>query len=115
MNRPEVRIVTQQSEEIRPADISKSEEEALLAKYGYGSNPNQFSTYKKEETVISNNLTFEEMVIQEEQKKREEEIRRKYQQSGLKPITFDGDYSSETKYGDQDGFHFKINVVTNIK
>ena len=36
MNRPEVRIIDQQSEEIKPADISQTEKEALLAKYGYG-------------------------------------------------------------------------------
>lgn len=115
MNRPEVRIVTHQSEEIKkPANISKSEEEALLSKYGYSSVPSSFSTYKKEEAP-TNPLTFEEMVLREDQKKKEEDLRRRHQQSGPKPITFDGDYSSETKYGDSDGFSFKINVVTNIK
>lgn len=115
MNRPEIRIITPQSEEIKPADISRSEQEALLAKYGYSSLPNSFSTYEKEESSLNNNLTFDEMVRLEEQKLKEEEMRRAHKMSGPKPITFEGDYSSETKYGDSDGFHFKINVVTNIK
>jgi hypothetical protein len=115
MNRPEVRIVSQQSEEIKPANISKSEEEALLAKYGYGSAPNSFSSFKEEPVIESNPLTFEEMVMREEQKKRDEEMRRKHNQHGPKPITFDGEYRTETTYGETDGITFKINVVTNIK
>lgn len=31
--KPQVRVVQQQSEEVRPADVSDSEKEALLAKY----------------------------------------------------------------------------------
>lgn len=114
MNRPEVRIVIPQSEEIKPANISKSEEEALLAKYGYGA-PNSYSNFKQVEEPVQNPLTFEEMVLREEQKKKDEEMRRLHEEKGPKPITFNGEYKSETKYGETDGFSFKINVVTNIK
>jgi len=114
MQRPEVRIINPQTEEIKPADISKYEEEALLAKYGYSYTPNSFSTYQKEEPV-QKALTFEEMVLQEERRRKEEILRRNHQQRGPNPITFEGDYSSETKYGSEDGFGFKINIVTNIK
>lgn len=116
MNRPEVRIISPQTEESRPANISKSEEEALLAKYGYGSTPNSYSTYQEPTKNDPNSgLTFEEMVKRDEEKRKEEILRRNHLQRGPKPITFEGDYTSETRYGSDDGFSFKVNVVTNIK
>ena len=115
MQRPEVRIIDYQREEITPADISLSEQEALLAKYGYSSTPLSYNSGQN--TVIEpvNDLSFEEMCRLEEVKKRDEMSRKNHQRSGPKPITFDGDYYSETKYDSQDGMSYKINIVTNIR
>jgi hypothetical protein len=103
--RPEVRIIDHQQEEIKPADISQSEAEALLAKYGYGQSNN---------TQIINNPpkseeTFEEMVRREEEKKRNHN-------RPIIPQRNDG-YTSETKWGSdsESGLNFKIEIVTDMK
>ncbi len=101
--RPQVRIIDQQSEEIKPADISQSEAEALLAKYGYGSS--QPTNYTEE--PIKNEETFEEMVRREEEKRR-----------NTKPTNKRSDgFSSETKWGSdsETGLNFKIEIVTDMK
>jgi hypothetical protein len=65
MNRPEVRIIDQQSEEIKPADISQTEKEALLAKYGYGPYAQQSVPQYRDP---KQDMTFEELCRMEEQK-----------------------------------------------
>jgi hypothetical protein len=111
--RPEVRIVQQQSEEIKPAQISRSEEEALLAKYGFNKPTNNYPTNP---TKPQNNLTFEEMCrLQDEELRRQKEKRNK-QMYGPKPTTFTSDeYYSEEKWGSDDGLNFKVTVVSNMK
>ena len=59
MNRPEVRIIQDQQEEIRPADISQNEAEMLLARYGYASQPQSY-----QQPDQNNGLTFEEMILE---------------------------------------------------
>jgi hypothetical protein len=100
--RPKVRIIDPQSEEINPLDISQSEAQSLLSKYGYGnSNTNQQST------SIQNSETFEEMARKEELKNRKQPLQQKRS---------DG-YTSETKWGSdaESGLNFKIEISTNMK
>ena len=117
MNRPEVRIIQNQEEETKPANIDSWEAEQLLRKYGH--QPDQFSTRQEPTPPTEKELTFEEMLMQQDQKKREEEMRRGAQLNGPKPTTFDGrsGYDSEVKYGsDEDtGFGFKIEITTDMK
>ena len=105
--RPEVRIIDHQSEEIKPVEISTSETEALLAKYGYPKNSqvshNTIQNPHKEET-------FEEMVKREEEKK--------LKQTNPSPKSFNSDgYTSDVKWGNdsETGLNFKIEVVTDMK
>jgi hypothetical protein len=111
--RAEVRIIDTQSEEIRPADISQTEKEALLAKYGYG----QYNSPNIEQSSNDNGLTFEEMCRREEHKMQEQRMREYQKRVGPKPISFDGDYYSNVNYdSDPDtGLSFKISVVSNMK
>jgi len=107
MNRPEIRIIEDQQEEIKPADISQNEAEMLLAKYGYQSK----STYQPQQ---DNGLTFEEMIQQNElknQQRLQDEMRKI---NGPKPYTFGGNYDSHTIYGTDDGFTFKVNIVSDM-
>jgi hypothetical protein len=107
MMRPEVRIVQQQTEEIKPAQISRSEEEALLAKYGFKSpQPN----YNKPSNP-KNNLTFEDMV-----KQQEAELAQRQRKMSPKPTTFSSnDYYSDEKWGSDDGLNFKVTIVSDMK
>ena len=113
MNRPEVRIIQNQEEQIQPANIDSWEAEQLLRKYGH--QPQQFSTREEPQQPVDNGLTFEEMVARHEAKQREEEQRRIARMNGPRPTTFDGSrgYDSEVKYSsDEDtGFGFKIEIT----
>jgi len=116
MQRPEIRIIQNQEEQTKPANIDSWEAEQLLLKYGH--QPQQFST-REEPKQVDNGLTFEQMVAQEEAKKKEEELRKKQRMNGPKPTTFDGNkgYDSEVKYSSDDdtGFGFKIEITTDMK
>lgn len=109
--KPEVRIIDQQSEEIKPVDISQHEREMLLAKYGYTNQPQpQYQPDPSQE------LSFEEMCQREEQKRKEENAKKMQKMYGPKPISFDGDYNSDISYGsDPDsGLGFKITIVSDM-
>jgi hypothetical protein len=116
MQRPEIRIIQNQEEQTKPANIDSWEAEQLLRKYGH--QPQQFST-REEPKQFDNGLTFEQMVAQEEAKKKEEELRKQQRMNGPKPTTFDGNrgYDSEVKYSSDDdtGFGFKIEITTDMK
>lgn len=114
--RPQIRVVQDQSVE-STREITGSEAEELLRKYGY-TQPQQFSTRPEEVQPQQPALTFEEMVAQQEAKKREEEMRRNQRIQGPKPITFNGGngYDSEIRYGSDDsGFGFKIEITTDMQ
>lgn len=109
MNRPEVRIIDFQKEEINEQPyISPTEKEALLAKYGFKS---------EQQPIVQNNpnahLTFEELCQLEEQKMNRNRNVRKCP----KPITFGGDYYSneDFKRDDDLGLTFKVTVVSDMK
>ena len=108
MNRPEVRIVQDQQEEIKPADISQNEAEMLLARYGYASQPQDYQPNK------DNGLTFEEMIRQEELKNQQRLQEQMRKVNGPKPYTFGGNYDSDTIYGTDDGLTFKVNIVRDM-
>lgn len=110
MQRPEVRIIQDQQEELKPAEISQNEAEMLLAKYGY-----------KSESDISNNsknddLSFEDMIKLEEEKNSKRLQEQLLKNTGPKPYTFGGSYESDTIYGtDGDtGYTFKVNIVSDM-
>lgn len=110
--RPEVRIIQDQQEEIRPADISQNERDMLLAKYGFKTTP----TYTEPQQQQDTGLSFEEMCLREEQRLAEERMRKYQQQNGPKPITFGGNYYSNEQYGTEgdSGFTFKVSVVSDM-
>ena len=109
MNRPEVRIVQDQQEEIKPADISQNEAEMLLAKYGYASQPQSYQQPSQD-----NGLSFEEMIRQEELKNQQRLQEQMRKMNGPKPYTFGGNYDADTVYGTDDGFTFKVNIVSDM-
>ncbi len=102
--KPEVRIVQNQSEELsQNVDVPQNEIEALLHKYGYGS---QSYTPQKDSNVKEE--TFEEMV-----KRHQEENLGRNKNYPQQPR--DG-YSQETKFTKDDelGFTFKVQIVTDM-
>jgi hypothetical protein len=111
MNRPEVRIVQDQQEEVKPADISQNERDMLLSKYGFKSQP----SYEKP-TPVDSGLSFEEMCRREEQRLADERARKYQQMMGPKPVTFGGNYYSNEQYGTEtdSGFTFKVSVVSDM-
>ena len=109
MNRPEVRIVQDQQEEIKPADISQNEAEMLLAKYGYASQAQSYQQPSQD-----NGLSFEEMIRQEELKNQQRLQEQMRKMNGPKPYTFGGNYDTDTVYGTDDGFTFKVNIVSDM-
>lgn len=99
-------------------EITGSEAEELLRKYGYGQDQ-RFSTREEPVQSTQNNLTFEEMIRQQEEQRKAEEQRKIAKMNGPKPITFNGNggYESQIKYGSDDdlGFGFKIEITTDMK
>ena len=116
--KPEVRIIEPQQEEIKPANISQSEREMLLAKYGHRNTPVQ-QTYVEPQQPISHpgdELTFEEMCRREDQRLADERTI-KQQMRAPKPITFGGNnyHSNETYGSDSDsGLSFKVTIVSDM-
>ena len=114
MNRPEVRIISQQ-EETNSREVSGWEAEQLLRKYGQDQS---FSKRPVVQQPQQPGLTFEEMIAQEEAKLKQEQLRKHQQIMGPKPVTFNGQngYESEIRYGsDSDtGFGFKIEITTDM-
>lgn len=114
MKRAEVRIVDNQTEEIKPTEISQTEKEALLAKYG-------FKTYQQNQSSYSNNidngLSFEEMCRIEEQRIKEQRMREYQKRLGPKPVSFDGDYYSNVNFDSdpESGLSFKVTIVSNME
>lgn len=115
MNRPEVRIVQDQQEEIKPADISQNEAEMLLAKYGYKSNQS-YQDFQPQSFDPTRDLSYEEMCRLEDEKLRQQLHEQMMKANGPKPYTFGGNYDANTTYGtDADsGYTFKVNIVSDM-
>lgn len=109
--RAEIRIIQDQEIEIKEAEISQTEKEMLLAKYGFGN----AQIAQEESPKNTSNLTFEEMCDAEESRlnaEKQERIRKLY---GPKPITFDNsNYYSNENYGTDDGITFKVSIVSDM-
>jgi len=116
MNRPEIRIVQDQLEEIKPADISQNEAEMLLAKYGYKSNNQNYQEPQPQSFDPTRDLSYEEMCRLEDEKLRKQLHEQMMKANGPKPYTFGGNYDANTTYGtDTDsGYTFKVNIVSDM-
>jgi hypothetical protein len=113
MQRPEVRIVEPQFEETKSIDVSQSEKDYLLSKYGYKiEQPNYNNSYS--------NMTFEELMKVSENKEKEERLRREENKNRPLPFTFDPNRVgySESKFSslDLDGQNLgiRVNIVSDF-
>jgi len=120
MNRADIRIIDQQSEEIHSSEpnIPDWEKEQLLRKYGYDSTP----SVQEDPNITPNHdpmgdIPYGELCRREDERIRREEYEKRKRLNGPKPITFDGNYDSNTNYsqdGDS-GFSFKVDIVSDMK
>jgi hypothetical protein len=118
MQRPEVRIVQGQEEQINNnPQIDSWEAEQLMRKYGY-ENASYSTNEPMSESKPMNELTFEEMIRQAEEQEIYDRLRSEQQMNGPKPISFDGrnGYHTQTTYEtDSDtGFGFKIQITSDM-
>lgn len=104
IGKPEVRIIEDQSEEIRPADVSSYEVQQLLQKYGYS------SPVSRPIPSTTNNRTFEDLVREQEM---EQERIRKMKSRPVNP-SFRGDYHHRTHYRDAGDFSMKVEIFTDM-
>lgn len=113
MQRAEVRIIEPQQVQSKPSDVSNSEAEALLAKYGFSNR-----TQPQYSPNPTNNLTAEEMWAMEQRRVEEEKQRKQKQMYGPKPYSFDkGQVGySETKWASIEGnsFGIQVQIVSNM-
>ena len=117
MQRPDVRVVDNQQVTVTSVDISQSEAEELLIKYGFRPQGTQ-----QVPAAHTNPMTFEEMVRQQEDDERRQQEDRYRKVYGPKAMTFDNNRISysETKYSDIDldggnTFGIKVQIVTDMK
>ena len=116
MEKPNVRIIDQQKEETKTSNVSQSEVDYLLAKYGYK------QSYTPSNPIVSNPLTLEEMVQKQENEKNRIEQDKIRKINGPKPVSFDDRNVkySEVKYSDLeiDDYNklgIKVQIVTDMK
>jgi hypothetical protein len=110
MIRPEVRIVQNQEVETKPVDVSQSEADAILAKYGYK------QQYANPQTTIQDpnaNLTFDEMIRRQESKDAEQRARLERQRNGAQPVSFDPKYTN-LEVDNTNTFGIKVQIVSDM-
>jgi|TARA_B110000483_G_C18045599_1_gene484356 hypothetical protein len=105
-----VKIIEAQKEEVR--EVTGSEAEELLRKYGYGQEDKQISTRLPDKKDTSK-LTFEELIKLHE----EEQSALKAKKENKNPISFEAKngYDKEIKNVSDDGFNFKVEITTDMK
>jgi hypothetical protein len=112
MVKPEVTIIEHQKEETTPVQVSQSERDFLLAKYGYKTIDEPTDEYHGNNNL--SNMSFEEMIRLEEQKERERIVKERQMNSMPNPYSFDRDRINyyEDKYSDLgiDGSNYGLNV-----
>jgi hypothetical protein len=81
----------------------------ILARYGYASQPQSY-----QQPDQNNGLTFEEMIRLQEQENQQRLQEQMKKVNGPKPYTFGGNYDADTVYGTDDGFTFKVNIVSDM-
>lgn len=119
MQRPEVRVIETQSEEIRHIDVSNWEKQQLLAKYGY---INQVEEPKIEinDFIPTKDLPYAELMRIEDEKY-SRDLQRKLQELRNRPksYTIDSDQVrfNETRWSNIDGTNlgFEVNIVSDMK
>jgi hypothetical protein len=117
MQRPSVNIVDNQKVVTSTPDVSQSEIDYLLSKYGYAQKNNNSSP-----EIYQNPETFEEMIARQDADKRRIEHERERRINGPKAVSFDSNNInySETKWSDLDiddvnKIGIRIQVVTDMK
>lgn len=105
-----VKIIEAQKEEVR--EVTGSEAEELLRKYGYGQEDKHISTRLPDKKDTSK-LTFEELIKLHE----EEQSALKSKKENKNPISFEAKngYDKEIKNVSDDGFNFKVEITTDMK
>jgi hypothetical protein len=119
MERPQVKIVDYQQQINQEVNVSQSEADYLLAKYGYkqGYVANQNLAPQNP----ASNQTFEDMIRYKESEKKRIEEEKSRRMNQPKSITFDARniQYSQTKYSDleidNNKLGIKIQVVTDMK
>lgn len=114
--RAQVRIIDQQTDEVRPADIQEWEKEQLLRKYGYKPQSDTYTQTQHAPNDPKGDMSYAELCRLEDQRierERQEKIRK---MNAPRPATFGGDYDSNTSYSQDDsGFAFKVDIVSDMK
>ena len=119
MERPIVNRIETQQEEIKTnTDVSQSEINQLLSKYGYS----REYTKPIQNSNSNRDLTFEEMIRKEEESQKELREYRDRIRKDINPRTFNNKdvYYSEEKYtnidlGNGQEFGIKINITSDRK
>ena len=120
MNRPEVRVIETQHEEVKPIVVSNWEREQLLAKYGY---VNQL-TYQQptQEFNPTRDLSYQEMMEMEDRKLQIEfEKNRQQMVNRTTTYTIDQDQVryNETRWSNMDlggqEFGIQVQIVSDMK
>lgn len=113
--RAEVRIIDHQKEEIVQTDVTGSEADYLLSKYGYNTiqnNPIENIPYDP-----NSNLTADQMWEMQEREMRENDRREHQKRNGPRSMTFDSNniQYSNTEYRDiEDGFGISVQIVSDM-
>ena len=109
MEKPQVRIIEDQVESITNPDVSQSERNYLLSKYGYV----EPSFQRENISEPSNTQSFEDMVRQEELKEIERRNQKEMRNNRPRAYTFDDVNHYESKHSslDVDGANLGINVT----
>ena len=116
MEKPQVRIIENQAEITSNADVSISERNALLAKYGFKNEPINFN--ESNHHSERGGLTFEEMIEREEEKIRSRQNESKREKIDTYSIDRDRVQFYDSKYStleDNDSFGFEIKIVSDMK
>lgn len=116
MNKPEVRIIENQYETTSPANVSISEQIALLSKYGY--NPQSIQSEVSNSQTERGGLTFEQMIELEEQKR--QSINRRSSEPIIETYSIDRDRvqfqdSKYSTFDDDSSYGFEIKIVSDMK
>ncbi len=110
MQKPEVRIIEEQSVLNDKSDVNQYEINDLLSKYGYFNSMNNQSDFVEPQNT---HLSFEEMIILEEKKNKEKLLHeQRFKENQHRGFTFDDVNSYESRYSsiDVDGHNIGIQV-----
>jgi hypothetical protein len=112
MQKPEVRVIQAQSEEVKPADVTSSEAEYLLYKYGFKKEPVQQPVQQNP----NSELTFDQLMEIErrremDNKKRNNQNQQQRRNNGLYTET----KWKDVELDDNNTFGIKIEIVSDMK